>query len=423
MKLKKFLPLALSLVIIPGLASCSSEAEPVVPVDIQPEEFADYSINLSLPAEYRTRAAADGTVGSDGLYTFTRDVNKLWYGVYIDGEILYCSEDQDVEQATVTDDGFALNIKLHKEQDPTKVNVFFWAGSTDDAVVTTKTGAPSFNDANTKIDINYAAGCVTVSPRYINGDNTVLKEYDSFAGYFQLAPTADQPTDVAQTFTLKRPFAQIHVLTDELTYPAVAAAYPNGIAMQPGFGAVRVNKDNVADNLKNPTTWFFKSSQVGGQSYAQNNLWFGQDQNYYEFTNMVTGTTPERVTFKGRKMDYLGCYLVFAPQTKQPLKNGSDVYGYFNLGFKDANNLTAYSEFSYVKLPAAGIKANERYVIYNHYNDPTDPGSGGGGGGGEDPDPDPDPDPDGGNGGFISNCFTFEVITSPTWDGTVEQQK
>lgn len=406
MKLKSYFFSAMMVAAFSGLGSCSSDSaeEPNVPVLEGTEEQVDYFVSLSLPDEYRTRAAAPGTVGSDGLYAFTRNINRLWYAVYVDGEFLYCSEDRDVEQAVKNDTGFGLNIKLHRDQDPTKVNVFFWAGDKDDAVTVSKTGVPSFNDPATKIDIDYYNGCVTVSPKYLNGDNASLKEFDSFAGYFQLAATVAD-SEKANTFTLTRPFAQIHILTDELTFPTVAAAYPYGITTRPGFGSTKINKDNALSNLKNPTTWYYKSFDVGGVSYAKNNFWYGQEDNYYEFTNMISGNSPERVTFKGRKMDYLGCYLVFAPQSKQSLKNGSEVYGFFNLGFKDVSNPDEFKEFAYVQLPSDGIKANERYVIYNHYIDPSNPGE------------------DENDEGFLSKCFTFEVTTSPTWDGTVETEK
>lgn len=416
MKFKRFIYSALSVVALAGLGSCSSSEDiPQIPVQNPLDDQVEYSFSLKLPDEYRTRsAAAPGTVGSDGLYTFSRAIDRIWYAVYVDGKFLYSSEDPLAQQAMKKDDGsFGLVIKLHKEQDPSKVHLFFWAGGKDDSVTTSKTGVPNLNDVNTKIKINFNEGCVSISPKYLNGDNSTLNEFDSFAGYFQLSATAT-PESFSRTFTLKRPFAQLHILTDELTFPAVAAGYPNGIATHPGFGKARVNTGNVTGNIVNPTTWFYKNGDT--MTYSQNDLFFTDNSTAYEFTNHCSGNSPERVTFKGRTMDYLGCYLIFAPQVKQAMKDSSGTYAYFNIGFKDPNNMSQYTEFASVKLPTSGLKANERYVIYNHYVDPTNPGSGGG-------DDDPE-DPDGGgNGGFISNCFTFEITTAPGWDGTVEKEK
>lgn len=408
MKFKNLFVPALAVAFTWGLASCTDSHEPELDnsIPIDADGNITWTADLKLPDEIVTRAPASGTVGTDGLYTFSRQIDRLWYAVYYNGAYLYSSEDPDTPDAQQKGDGFTVLFKFHQSIDPTQVYIFFWAGNKEDNVSVAE--ATSSN----AITLNFKNRCVSVDPKYMNGNNSALQEYDSFSGYIQLSPTKDV-SNFNMTATLKRPFAQIHVLSDEFTFPGVNVAFPSGVTVVPGFGTTGATLTNYTTNLVSPTTWFYDSSLSLTPAYKQNE--FVYTPTNYEFTNSLSGTTPERVTFKERKMDYLGCYYVFAPIVKSPLKyavssgNGSTL-SYLNLAFRKAGTAMSTSEFARVSLPAEGIKANNRYVIYNKQN--TGNGDGG----------DPDPDTPGG-GGFVTDSYAFEVVTSPGWENTEEKQQ
>lgn len=383
------------------LSSCSQSDEPnQVQGATGEKDMVEWIGEFNLPDNLRTRVAATGSVGEDGLYTFSREINRVWYAVYYQGSYLYDSEQSDTPDAIRKGDGFTVLFKFHKELDPTQIYIFFWAGNNEDNV--TVSDATS-SDA---INLNFKNRCVSVNPVYMNGGNSALQEYDSFAGYFQLSPTKDV-TNYNMKFTLKRPFAQIHILSDEFTFPGVSTYYPSGLTVVPGFGTSEASTSNYTSNLMSPTTWYFDSSIALTPSYRKNE--FQYTLTNYEFTNTLSGSTPERVTFKNRKMDYLGCYYVFAPIEKSSLKyavssGNNSTLGKLNLAIRKKGDAIGTSQFASVDLPAEGIQANNRYVIYNHAN--TGDGDGGNGG-----------------GGFVTNNFAFEVVTAPSWDGTNEVSK
>ena len=389
------------------LGACSNSEEPVVGNEspFEGKDLIEWNASINLPEEFKTRDAAAGTVGAEGLYTFSRPIDRLWYAVYYNGVYLYDSEQEMAPDGILKDNGFSVLFKFHKDLDPTNIYIFFWAGNKEDNV--------TVNDVvdTQTINLNFQNRCVAVNPYYMNGNNSELKEYDSFAGYFQLSPTKDI-SNYNLKVTLKRPFAQIHVLSDEFTYPGVRVAFPTGVTMIPGFGSDIANSVNYASNMQLPTTWFFDSSVSLNPGYSKNEFRFSPTS--YQFTNNLTGTVPERVTFKNRMMDYLGCLYVFAPvektQLKYPVASGfSSNLTKINLAFMKKGEDISNGQFAAVELPADGIQANNRYVVYNRQN--TGDGDGGPGGN------------DGNGGGFVTASFAFEVVTSPDWNGTTEIQK
>lgn len=407
MKLKKFSFYALSLLFAVSVGSCTHADEPELESGklFDGEDMIEWTAEIKLPDEFKTRAAAEGKVGSDGLYTFSREINRLWYAVYYNGAYLYDSEQDMAPDGIKKGDGFTVLFKFHKDLDPTQIYIFFWAGNTGDNV--------TVSDAidSEAINLNFHNRCVSVNPKYMNGNNTELREFDSFSGYFQLSPTKDI-SNYNMKVTLKRPFTQIHVLSDEFTYPGVSTAFPNGVTVVPGFGSDIASSVNYASNMMLPTTWFYDSSISMNPGYKQNEYRYTETN--YQFTNSLSGKTPERVTFKNRTMDYLGCLYVFAPvqkaQLKYPAASGfSSTLGKLNLAFMKKGENMSSAQFAAVELPSGGIQANNRYVVYNRAN--TGDGDGGPGGN------------DGPGGGFITASYAFEVVTAPGWDSTNEIQK
>lgn len=389
------------------LSSCTQTEEPIAKKNNPWEgpDVVEWTANITLPDDYKTRAAASGSVGTDGLYTFSREIDRLWYAVYYNGSYLYDSEQDMTPDGIKKGDGFTVLFKFHKDLDPTQIYLFFWAGNHEDNV-----SVSDVVDSQT-INLNFANRCVSVNPYYINGNNNELQEYDSFAGYYQLSPTKDI-ANYNMKVTLKRPFAQIHILSDEFTYPGVSTAFPKGVTIIPGFGGDIANSENYSSNMQLPTTWFFDSSISLNPGYSQNEYRFTATN--YQFTNNLSKQTPERVNFKGRTMDYLGCLYVFAPVEKSPLKypvasGFSSVLSKLNLAFMKKGESIDNAQFAAVTMPSDGLQANNRYVVYNRQN--TGDGDGGPGGN------------DGDGGGFITASYAFEVVTAPSWDSTNEFQK
>ena len=379
------------------LFSCQQENEPAPAINGPKDGMIEWTANINLPDNFRTRAADSFAVGSDGLYTFNREIDKLWYGVYYDGAYFYdCTSENAPVPQKIEDGKFTVLFKFNNNIDPSKVYLFFWAGNESDNVTT--------NDVQTVTDginLNFQKRCVSVDPKYMNGNNIELKEYDSFASYVQLS-TSNNVTDYNKSVTLKRPFAQIHVLSDEFTGAGGTSGFENGLTVVPGFGVETATKSNYTNNLLSPTTWYFDDSINASPVYKKNE--FSYSLTNYEHTNSWSGTSPERVTFKGRNMDYLGCYYVFAPIIKSPLKyaeatSNFSVLGKVNLAFRDKNKVIANSDFVSVELPSEGIQANNRYVIYNKSTS------------------------EGGTGGFLTSNFVFEIVTDPEWNEDKEISK
>lgn len=389
------MPAALSLL---ALASCTQAEEPAKDYNpLDEKETVEWPVSISLPDEFRTRGAAEGLVGPDGLYAFSREIDRLWYAVYYNEELLYDSEDASAPETIKTDDGFSVMFKLHQQADPSKVRIFFWAGNAGDNV------SVADRTASEGITLNFKNRCVSVDPKYMNGNNTALQEYDSFSGYITLAESKER-AEHHQKIVLKRPFAQIHVLSDEFISPGVNMDFPEGVTVVPGFGTDKADSSNYAENLMAPYTWFYDASYSLTPAYRDGEYIY--KLNDYEFTNTLSGASPERVTFKEREMDYLGCFYVFAPVQKAPLKyavssGNSSTLGKINLAFRKKGAALSASEFASVDIPAEGLQANNRYVIYNHESSAGGPGGPG-------------------DGGFITDNFTFEIVADPEWSGTDE---
>ncbi|MCM1491460.1 MAG: hypothetical protein NC095_11660 [Muribaculum sp.] len=399
---KLFLYSAVAMMASAGLASCSQEEEPVGslanPID---KDAVEWNLEMNLPDDMKTRAAASNEKGTDGLYSFTREINKIWYAVYYNDALLYDCTSAEAPQAVKNGDKFTMLFRMPKIYDPTKIKVFFWAGNSEDAV------AISNNTSTTSgINLNFQNRCVSVDPKYLNGGNSTIAEYDSFAGYFQLSTTTNV-TNYNLKVTLKRPFAQIHILSDEFTTPSVKAAYTNGITVVPGFGRYAATSSNIAQELVSPTTWFYDSSLSLNPSYKQHEYMFTQTN--YEYVNNLADTWPTRTTFKERDFHYLGCYLVFAPNDASANIQGATAtgntakYSKLNVAIRKTGDALSSSIFKAVDLPADGIRANNRYVVYNTKKTGNGDGDGGEGG-----------------GGFVSDSYAFEIVADNNWSGTSE---
>lgn len=355
----------LSILCIAFIAACSDEVviDPVQEALNPTDGFSEWSLEMKLPDEPKTRAAAQGTAGADGLYSFSREVNKLWYALYYNDNYIYDCTSTGAPTVEKIGDKFSMTMKVSNNWDPSKVKLFFWAGNADDNV--TLSDATS---ASNGININFTQRCVSVDPKYLNGNGSIA-EYDSFCGYFQLSPTANV-TNYEPKFSLKRPFAQIHILSDQYKRDT----YSGGIQVIPGFGRNAASSSNMSSDLVVPTTWFFDESKSLSPTYKQGEYIFAQSN--YEFTNDLGNSWPSKTTFNGRDFHYLGCLLTFAPDGDGVLKGSgasgnTSVYGKLNLAIRANGQSVSTSSFTSVNMPSASVKANNRYVVYNKYVPPA----------------------------------------------------
>lgn len=374
--------------------SCSSDDEPEFGSVVNPTgDVTEWSLEMNLPDVPKTRAASSLSKGTDGLYTFpVRDINKLWYAVYYNDEWIYDVTTDEAPQPEIKGDSFHLNFKLPKIYDPSKIKIFFWAGAKDDKVTVDYTKIK----VDDGINLNFKERCVALSPKYLNGDNTSIVEYDSFCGYFQLSTTT-VPKDYSPKFTLKRPFAQIHVLSH--LDDGDKATFSDGLVVVPGFGRNQINESNsnISTDLVTPTTWFYDNSKTINPSYKKDEYIFSQTN--YEHKNSLQSTWPDKTTFKGRELYYLACYLTFAPAdgiVKGATASGNtSKYSLLNVTLRNYGDNINKSESNEhpIVIPSDGIKTNNRYIIYTT------------------------------NKITKTQQYTFEIILDSPWESTTSSSK
>lgn len=403
MKLQKMLYSVAAISMIGGLASCSSQDEPVAGngnvMDLSNAQTI--SLSVSLPeSEMKTRGA-DPTLGKweDGLLKFQRDINKIWYGVYHNGDLLYTSFQSNVNQAVydADKDAFYLDIQIPKIGDsdivPADYSVFFFAGNSADNV---------FNGSTTSgVGIDYSNKTLYAYPQSVNtaagtGEFITPQQYDYFAKYSTLDKMLTE--DFKGSVVLTRPFAQVTLLTDELCAPAVLSAYaPNG-----GKVSVATTVNIASGDAKTlPVAWKYEADELVTENIPS----FVLNANAWNSTKNDTNT--QVVTFKDRQMFCLASYLILATDAKKNYTDGNDKFNFEIAASGDINNASANLS---VLIPG-GLKANEKYVVYNKRGS-----DGNGGGNGTDPeDPDNPDKPTGGEGGLFSAHYVIDIIANPAW--------
>ena len=360
------------------LFSCKNAEEPLPPVgDMDSGDMIEYSISVNVPDEMRTRAASTGNLGSSGIYEFPlRTIDKLWYAMYYDGSLK--------SQSTITrndNNPFSISLRVDGDTDPSKVWFFFWAGNSEDVIYTNQSNYPS----GAILSLDYNKRVVELSTSYFFSN---LKFYDSFTGYFPFS-TSDDKSVRTCSFTLKRPFAQFHLLTDDFLSETsdLYKDYPQGIACAAGFGTEPVS-NSVNAQMQLATKWHFDEDPTS--TFNKDDLeWTFVNT---KFVNPLNGS--QRTTFKDRKMDYLGVFFTFA--TTSPDNFSKDKLN-FAIAASNTANFPQYSDYfnKYisVQLPEEGIKANNKYVIYNKSRE------------------------DGGSG-FLDGFFDYEILVNHdgVWD-------
>lgn len=414
MKFKSML--GVTFVCLTALASCNSEEgikNPTVPETVDLSNCESVAVAINLPNdEPKTRADESKdpsfSYGSDGLLTFSRTVNKLWYAVYHKDRLIYHSMQPGIPQARFNDgsETFTLDIQVPQINGQVILNeysVFFLAGNSLDKVVENE-HIPDGIGLDFENKIMYADPAFLNSTT-TNGEMFNPQQYDYFAKYTTLDKLVN--SDTKGEVTLIRPFCQITLLTDELCQPMVLNALSN-------TGKVKVE-----------TTPYITAQKIASTSNTLSYGWnYGTDEiitidaseipvtlSARAFDNSTNAySIPQEVTFKERKMFCCATYLMLAPSAKKIYdpKAQNTQFG-FNLNV--VGNIGSTTAVALADMPLASLRANEKYIIYNkHYNT---------GDRDEDGDGIPD-DPTGGDGGIFTSHYAIDVEVDPSWSGSNE---
>lgn len=397
MRTKTILCSMAALSMMAAFTSCSQEEPVKNPAEQGTVNFKNcdhFALKVGLPeSEMKTRTGENPTMtyGEDGLWSFSRTIDRIWYAVYNNGNLLYHSEQPGVPQAVYDEDTeqFSLDIQIPKVNGTINLDeysIFLFAGNDADKVALSEiTDGFGLDFANKTM---YAYPDV-VNKMTTNGEMYDPSQYDVFVKYTTLDEIFGAETK--GQVTLIRPFCQVTLLTDELCQPSILQTYATD-------GKVKLNSTPAIASVSGSETtktlaygWNYGTDELVTKGFATAD--FSLDTR--AFNNADDSLTiPQEVTFKERKMFCVASYMMLAPVSKKPYSATSDKDS-FDYAIAVSGDTFSDDAAASVEIPAAGIAANEKYVIYNTLYDPST-GLGG-------------------SGGIFSTHFALEIITDPTW--------
>ena len=408
MKLNSIFCSMAALTMMGSLVSCQNGEDVQTPeqpgIDLSKGEKVSLSIKMP-DSDLRTRSGQtpDMTYGDDGLFSFSRDIDHLWYAVYNKGTLLYHSMQPGIPQAVydADNDAFTLDIQIPNIDEKIVLkdySVFFFAGNLADKVAN--------SEITDGIGLDFENKTVYAYPTLMNktvasGEYFNPQQYDYFARYTTLDKVVD--SQYSGTVSLIRPFCQVSLLSDELCQPTVLNTLSSdGKVLVETTPSVFVKKNSTTSETL-PYAWNYDTDKI-----------LTKDLSSLSFTlmsrafNNVGGdySIPQEVNFKDRKMFCFASFLMLAPTERKAYADGATQQQFsFSLSV-EGNRYSTDVEVA-ANMPAGGIKANEKYVVYNKMYDPNDPNNPDNPGGGQ-----------GGGGGLFSTHYVIDVIVDPNWQGT-----
>lgn len=345
--------------LIATLASCQNQDEPGTPAGGQvttnfPEGSKPTSVTLDIPGEARTRAE-DRTVlplwgvnesSNGGLLT-------VRYGVYYQDGTLYYDSSSLSTLPTTTSTSMSLTVPLPADQETMKL--FVWAD---------KTGGNAYNIDWQSKKVSYA---INDSERGIF--KNMAQDGDAFCYW------GDINVKSSSTCTLKRPFVQVNILTDEVNGNKKLAESFINTGLGADFGLYEYS--NATCYL--PAAWYWDSDTFDMVMFNTTEeivpnycIQLGQKLSFASSSD----TTIKRGIINNNSKVYLGVFYVFAPRERKAWKDetsGTEMDGFTSHilngeGDDNTSTLNIWSE-----LPP--MKANERLIIHNGN---SNGGSGGG---------------------------------------------
>lgn len=387
-----------------GLSSCSSEEEVVNPaqqsvIDLSNCESLNVSVGIPEGDEIKTRAGQTSSFiyGTDGLWSFSRTIDHLWYAIYHKGNLLYHSMESGIPQAVydASKKSFSLDIQIPKINGDIKLSdysVFFMAGNALDKVATSEITDGIGLDFANKTMYAYPA---LLSRTKASGNMYTPEQSDYFVKYITLD---NLMSGTKGNVTLIRPFCQVSLLTDELCQATVINALSNN-------GKVNVTATPYVSAQKIGAE---ANSLVYGWNYGTDTM-LTKDASEIAFTHasiaydnsLGSYTIPQVVTFKTRQMFCVASYLMLAPSAKKAYDTTAQKTQ-FGFNINVTGNIAGTPATVLADMPASSFKANEKYILYNKYHDPDDK--------------------NGGDGGIFSTHYALDIVVDPTWTGSNESE-
>lgn len=350
--MKKFLfsAIACGLMAMP-LVSCQNEGDPSVPGQNQsteasfPKGSEVRKVTVEMPEESRTRAGG----APFPLWVFGGGPEiEPWtffnyrYAVYDDaGKLFYTSDEGNPINGN---NRIELSVPCPAEaQNP---QIFIWASKMEYEV-----GSQAYV-------IDWNAKTVTIPTE----KNAMYNDMAKLADAWFYKGTAKPENSVS----LKRPFVQIDLVSNELDVQKVKENYAYGITCQ-------MNMVDADGNKCLPNKWNWETDKIEFTSTV------GYNKVINPLGNTTVGGTQKtflKATINKKDYEYLGVFYVFAPQTAGKWTNNQGGKAIEGLQF---NIISGNGRFpvsiSATNLP--DVKANQHIVIYNT----NDPGSGNNDGG------------------------------------------
>jgi hypothetical protein len=265
-----------------------------------------------------------------------------------DGSLYYATSNGVEEGDQIVANKFPYSLTMPLPSGETDFKIFVWAAKVN--VLSEKHYVFNWPGKNVYIDRGSS-----LMPNVLNLDG------DAFF-YWGTLPNDGSSSSI----TLKRPFVQVNVLTDELNDDlALSSLYTNGLA-----SAIYFRNPKDRSKIYYPDTYYWDKDEVEMAMIEEKELMqFSYNANYKLFpgatklNNKITAVTG---TVNDRTMAYLGVFYLFAPQTKTSYKlsNGT-VVNEMDLNIYDGTPQGDCTQRTTLQTVFPEVKANERIVIYN----------------------------------------------------------
>lgn len=326
--MKKIFSTFAALGLLVAATSCSQENDVIAPQsDNVPDGMVLANLNVTPPTSIRTRALQPD-LPLWGLFDSWDNGNvvqggsiRLQYAVYnSDGSIFTKCGPDEGQTITAGQSSFNVSIALPAGVDGFKI--FCWADK----------GGYTFDPEAKTVAITDDA----FSSCSLKGD-----------GFYYWGDLREGQNSI----TLKRPFVQVNLLTNENIDGPLESVYKDGIGADCGLKSEDNNKRYV------PAVWHFDTDTFEMEEY-------GAERSIYSYTfwnvnNRLGGK------INGKLMNYAGCFYLFAPQTKkawvdETTKTTMTQLGLSTYEFAEESAISS----CWVWLPEGGVKANQRINIY-----------------------------------------------------------
>ena len=353
------------------MASCQNQDEPIPNTGDQvtadfPKGSVVKDVTVKISDENRTRAGEEnsfplwnlsaGKPGSDLSNNLS-----ISYGVYYANGTLFYSK--DMEQFNYNGEKTTVLIPLPAGEQSAKI--FMWVSK-------------GFADGKRPANIDWEKKSVTQERMPVSnfGCND-----DAFCAYLEDIDLTSESLSI--DITLKRPFTQVNIITDEFYGPTDKAAASRAQNFLDGhtqiasdFGLLESAEDQT---IYVPKTWYWEDDTFDMEASTRNQFflrnWVGYDTNWDfltktydgEFANLnLTNQDSYFAIFKGVKKRYIGVFYVLSPRNMAKWKDKKTSKTFNECVFRVYN--------SYSSTPTKKIegtfdydmsKANTRWVITN----------------------------------------------------------